>query len=69
MRFEEHEFYCTKCGQKTMSLPRQISHKHKSFHLKKLYCIHCKEEINCVEIKDEFEREEFLNKWRLEHED
>lgn len=66
--FESHEFYCTKCGQRTIPLARKSGQIHKKFHLKKLYCIYCKEEINCVEIRNEFEREEFLNNWRLQNE-
>jgi len=53
------DFYCIQCGNKAMSLPRKRSHQHKSMHLKKLYCPHCKITINCVECKNEEEIYDF----------
>lgn len=50
--FELHSFYCINCGKKAIELPRKISHKHKDFHRKKLYCPWCKNTINCVEVKN-----------------
>lgn len=50
-----NDFYCIRCGEKAMSLPRKRSHQHKSMHFKKLYCPHCKTVINCVECKTEEE--------------
>lgn len=60
MSFEIHDFYCINCGNRSMSLPRQRGHLHKKFHYKSLYCPHCKVEINHVEIRDQFEKEDFL---------
>ena len=49
--FTMSEFYCTKCGKKNFDIPRRKGREREAGHLKKLYCINCKEEHNCVEIK------------------
>lgn len=58
--FEEHAFYCMKCGRKGIPLARRTSHQHGRFHRKKLYCPYCKEEVNHIECKNEIDVEEFL---------
>ena len=60
MSFEIHDFYCLQCGQKSMSLPRKRGHLHGKFHRKSLYCPKCKIEINHIEIRDQEEKEKFL---------
>ena len=45
------EFYCTRCGRKGIPLPRKSGSEREAGHLKKLYCIHCREEINHAECK------------------
>ena len=50
-RYEEHSFYCTGCGQKGIPIQRSIGHQREAMHRKKLYCIHCKTEINHIECK------------------
>lgn len=57
--FSEHSFYCVQCGNKGVPLMRKQGHKHKKFHRKKLYCVHCKEEVNHIECKTQEEVEEF----------
>ena len=47
-KFEIHDFYCGECGF-VMPLPRKKSKKKEFAHLKKLYCIKCKEEVNFIE--------------------
>lgn len=56
------DFYCTECGNKGISLPRKDNKRRKSGHLKKLYCCHCKKEINHVEIRENgsYTYEDFL---------
>ena len=51
MNFFISNFYCTKCGQAGIPLPRKRGSARGSAHLKKLYCCHCKEQVNMVEIK------------------
>lgn len=58
-RFELHDFYCINCGQRTMTLPRNVAKKKERFHRKKLYCPHCKITINQIECRNEFEGCEF----------
>lgn len=68
--FECHDFYCINCGQLALSLPRSGAQQRERFHRKRLYCFHCKKEINCIECKTEkdvfdfkiiFEKGEFKN--------
>lgn len=62
--FEDHDFYCMKCGQKGIPIARNLGHKHASMHKKKLYCIHCKEEVNHIECSNPLEVKEFQKKFR-----
>lgn len=52
-QFEQHRFYCIKCGKESIPLARRHSHKHKKFHRKKLYCPWCKVEINHIECSSQ----------------
>lgn len=56
------DFYCTQCGNKTLMLPRKKNKQRESGHLKKLFCIYCQKENNCVEIKPfgKYRYEDFL---------
>lgn len=54
-----HDFYCIKCGQKNLTIPRRDGRLHGKGHRKKLYCFHCNEEINCVECRNDEEVKEF----------
>jgi len=45
-------FYCTKCGQKGIPIPRINGKERQGGHLKKLYCLQCKKEVNMVEIRE-----------------
>lgn len=70
------EFYCTCCGKKGIPVMRKPGQTREPGHLKKLYCLYCKEETNHVEIRsygryyyedflDEFELGRFFNGKRL----
>ena len=52
MAYTEHNFYCIKCGNKGIPLMRRQSLQHEKMHRKKLYCLHCKEEVNHIECKN-----------------
>ena len=58
-KMTEIRFYCPQCGLENFSLPRRDSLKHEKFHRKKLYCYHCKEELDCIEIRNDEELFEF----------
>lgn len=45
------DFYCTQCGNKALMLPRKNSRLKEPGHLKKLFCIFCQKENNCVEVR------------------
>ena len=51
--YNTHRFFCIKCGNEGIPLARKQGHKHGRFHRKKLYCPHCKMEINHVECQNE----------------
>lgn len=46
----DNEFYCTKCGNKGISIVRIRGKERKAGHLKKLFCLHCGTEKNFCEI-------------------
>lgn len=57
--YEEHSFFCLACGQRGIPIQRKQGFKHKDNHRKKLYCIHCKQEVNHIECKTFEDIEEF----------
>lgn len=62
-KFDFSSFYCPACGKKTMDLPRPKSLIRQGFHRKKLYCPWCKKTYNCIEVRNEIERREFIEDW------
>lgn len=59
-------FYCTKCGNKNFNVYRKKGQERKGGHLKKLYCIYCKEETNNAEVKENdpnYTYEDFLEEF------
>lgn len=48
---EASKFYCTKCGKEALPVFRTPKNQRGPGHLKVLYCPHCKDTHNCVEIK------------------
>ena len=59
-----HDFYCIHCGNKSMTLPRLRSHQHSKLHRKKLWCIHCKQEFNHIEVKNDQDYIEFMDNFK-----
>lgn len=66
--YEQHTFYCMNCGSKGIPIPRTRSHRRESLHRKRLYCLHCREEVNHIEcntleeveiFKEKFEKGEY----------
>lgn len=49
--FTISQFKCTQCGNIGIPISRKQSRQREQGHLKKLYCIYCKEETNHVEIR------------------
>ena len=45
-------FFCTNCGKESVPIMRRKSHMREAGHLKKLYCINCRKEINHFEVRD-----------------
>ena len=59
--FTISDFYCTKCGNKGVPIPRRDNRVREKGHLKRLYCIHCKDVVNHIEIRvfDNYTYEDF----------
>jgi hypothetical protein len=66
-RFLGSHFFCTKCGNEGIPVQRKKGQERSGGHLKKLYCIYCKEEVNHVEIKenDNYTYEDFREEYEL----
>ena len=56
------DFYCTKCGNKGIALPRKTKKIREPGHLKKLYCPYCREVVNHVECRGigKYDYDDFL---------
>ena len=67
MAIEISEFYCTKCGNKGIDLPRKKGQLREAGHLKKIWCPHCIEETNHAEVKEwtSYDKEQFLYEFNL----
>lgn len=61
------DFYCTKCGRKGIPIARKINQQREPGHLKRLFCLYCKEEVNHVEIRPygSYLYEDFLEEFEL----
>ena len=62
--YSVHDFYCLKCGNKGLPIQRGRNLQREKFHRKKLYCIHCKEEVNHIECRNELEVKKFLKNFK-----
>lgn len=62
--YDEHSFFCIKCGNKGIPLSRKQGHQHERFHKKKLWCVHCREEVNHIECKTFDEVETFKKNFK-----
>lgn len=51
-KYVASRFFCTHCGREGMPIQRKKGQLREPGHLKKLYCIYCKEETNHAEIRD-----------------
>lgn len=58
-----HDFYCINCGKKGLPVARKQGHQHGRLHMKKLFCLTCKEEVNHVECKNYADVLEFKEKF------
>ena len=45
-------FFCTNCGMEGLPIMRPKGNRREKGHLKKLYCLHCKKEVNHMEIRN-----------------
>lgn len=54
-----HKFFCMKCGQESIPIFRKAGKQKEKMHRKRMYCFHCKEEINHIEVRNWQEEAEF----------
>ena len=59
-KYETHDFYCLRCGRKGIPIGRKCGQRREQFHRKKLHCIFCNLTINHIEIKNQEEKEIFM---------
>lgn len=61
----DNDFYCVKCGNKGIPIARKKGQEREAGHLKKLYCLKCKDETNHVECKpfSHYEYTDFLDEF------
>jgi len=52
MKMTKSEMYCTQCGKRNIPVQRKIGQEREPGHLKRMWCIHCRKEVNMVEIKE-----------------
>lgn len=45
-------FKCVVCGREGIPLSRKQSRQREQSHLKKIYCLHCREETNHEEVRE-----------------
>lgn len=45
----QSDFYCTQCGEEALPVWRHKNSAREAGHLKKLFCLRCNKETNCVE--------------------
>ncbi len=50
--FTLSKMYCCKCGHEGINIPRKTNSYREAGHLKKLYCIFCKQEWNHAEVRN-----------------
>lgn len=63
--FNLSDFYCTKCGKKGIPIARKKGQDRELGHLKVLYCVHCQEETNHVEIRKNYTYYDFYEEFSL----
>ena len=61
--FTINNFYCTKCGQRGISIPRRRGREREAMHLKSLWCPFCKGDYNHVECRNDQEIKIFKEKY------
>lgn len=58
-KYISHNFFCIQCGKAVYPIMRKEGKMKEKFHRKRLYCPYCKQEINCIEVRNDIEELEF----------
>lgn len=66
-KMSDSKFFCTQCGKEGVPIFRKKGQERKSGHLKKLYCLFCKEEVNHVEVRfaGDYSKEDFEEEFAM----
>ena len=48
----QSRFFCTECGNEGIVLRRKEGQYREGGHLKRLYCLYCKKEVNHAEVRE-----------------
>lgn len=67
MKNTQSRFFCTECGHEGIPIQRKQGAQREPGHLKKLYCIYCKKEVNHVEVREigGYTEEDFRTEFNL----
>lgn len=67
MNMSQSRFFCTECGNEGIPIMRPAGQQREPGHLKKLYCIHCKKEVNHAEVREigGYTEEDFRKEFEL----
>ena len=67
MKMSQSRFFCTQCGKEGVPIMRKNGQLREPGHLKKLYCIFCKQETNHAEIREigGYTEEDFRKEFEL----
>ena len=63
------DFYCTRCGSKGLPVWRKTGAEREAGHLKKLWCLRCRQETNHVECKPftHYEYKDFVTEFEYDN--
>lgn len=64
MKIVESRFFCPNCGKEGLNIYRIKGRQHGKFHRKKMYCPWCKNTLNFIEVRNDQEKEEFLENYK-----
>ena len=62
--YDSSRFFCLYCGEEGIPLPRKRGQQRKSFHRKKIYCIHCHNTVNHIECKSDEDSKKFKENFK-----
>lgn len=67
MKSTQSRFFCVQCGHEGIPIVRKQNAQREPGHLKKLFCLYCKQEVNHAEIREigGYTEEDFKTEFEL----